>query len=97
LIFEVAELTVKPGNEMVFEQGVSDAVPLFLNAIGCRGVELHKVVEQASVYRLIVNWNSLEDHTIGFRGSADFQKWRDLVGRYFAEPPRVTHTSVVSL
>ena len=45
-----------------------------------------------SIYRLLVEWQTVEDHMIGFRNSADFQTWRGLVGEYFAAPPVVTHT-----
>jgi hypothetical protein len=44
---------------------------------------------------LVVGWQTVEDHTIGFRNSDDFQEWRRLVGDYLVEPPKVQHVSTV--
>jgi hypothetical protein len=46
-------------------------------------------------YRLLVQWDTLEDHTVHFRGSEDFQEWRRLVGACFDGAPNVTHLSGV--
>ncbi|MBK5567994.1 antibiotic biosynthesis monooxygenase family protein [Ensifer sp. SSB1] len=95
MIQEVAELTIKPGLEGDFERGVEKAVPLFLRAKGCHGVSLHRVIETPQVYRLVVDWETVEDHMEGFRDSADFQTWREIVGPCFAAAPVVTHTRQV--
>lgn len=68
---------------------------MFLRARGCRGVELHRTVERPSEFTLHVYWETLEDHMVHFRESADFKIWRDLVGPFFAAPPVVTHSEVV--
>jgi quinol monooxygenase YgiN len=95
LIYEIAEIDVKPGSEAQFEAGVAKAVPLFRGAPGCLAMELHRTLEQPSRYRLIVQWERVENHTLDFRQSEAFQQWRALVGPYFATPPRVEHTSRV--
>ncbi|GAB4067877.1 antibiotic biosynthesis monooxygenase [Ancylobacter sonchi] len=91
MIVEVAELTIKPGDEAAFEAGVAEAAPLFLRSKGCHGLTLQKVVETPNVYRLRVNWETLENHMVDFRGSEEFQTWRKIVGGFFAAPPAVTH------
>jgi heme-degrading monooxygenase HmoA len=91
MIQEVAELTIKPGMEGDFERGVEKAAPLLLHARGCRGIALHRVIETPQVYRLVVDWETVEDHTVGFKGSAGFQTWREIVGPCFATTPVVTH------
>jgi heme-degrading monooxygenase HmoA len=96
MIHEVAEITVKPGEEADFENGVAQAAPLFLRAKGCHGLNLQRVVENPSVYRLLVQWETIEHHTMDFRNSDDFQEWRRLVGPFFANPPVVTHTVVTA-
>lgn len=95
MILEVAEITVKAGNEAAFEAGAAKAFPLFLRAKGCHGVNLHRVIEQAGVYRLLVTWETIDNHLVDFRNSADFQAWRQLVGPYFDRPPQVTHSQEV--
>ena len=94
MVFEMAQLTIKPGMESAFEKGASLAVPLFQRARGCNGLQLLRSVEQPSLYTLMVTWETLDDHTVHFRGSEDFQEWRRLVGEYFVNPPQVTHVQV---
>ena len=95
MILEIAQIDVKPGMEAEFERGVDQAKALFQRAKGCHGMELHKSVEKPSRYRLMIRWAALEDHTVAFRGSADFAAWRQLVGHCFASPPEVEHTETV--
>jgi heme-degrading monooxygenase HmoA len=92
MILETADLTVTLGREAEFETAVREAVPLFLGSQGCRGVRLHRVVETPGLYRLLVDWETLEDHTVHFRGSDAFAQWRALVSPHFAAPPSVTHS-----
>lgn len=95
MIHEIATIAIKPGTEAEFETNVGKALELFKRAQGCEGVELQKGIENPLVYRLWVRWNTLEDHTVAFRESADFQSWRGLVGHCFASPPQVEHTRSV--
>jgi heme-degrading monooxygenase HmoA len=95
MILEIAQIDVKPGLEAEFEAGVAKAVPLFKRAKGCTGVELKRSVEKPGRYRLFVGWETLENHTVDFRGSADFAEWRKLVGHCFATPPEVEHATQV--
>jgi hypothetical protein len=44
---------------------------------------------------LLIGWRSLEDHTVGFRESESFVKWRELIGPFFAGAPQVDHWSEV--
>jgi heme-degrading monooxygenase HmoA len=95
MFLEIAQIEVKPGAEAEFEAGVAKAVPIFKRAKGCSGVELQRSVEKPGRYRLFVRWETVANHTVDFRGSADFQEWRRLVGHCFAAPPEVEHTSKV--
>jgi heme-degrading monooxygenase HmoA len=95
MITEIAQIDVKPGTEKDFEAAVAKALPLFQRAKGGIGCELHKSIEKPSRYRLLARWETLEHHTVDFRGSADFAEWRGLVGQYFASPPEVEHTVTV--
>jgi heme-degrading monooxygenase HmoA len=94
MILEIAQIDVKPGTEKEFEAAVAKARPLFLRAKGGKGFELHKSIEKPSRYRLMAKWETLENHTVDFRGSEDFTAWRGLVGQYFAAPPEVEHTEI---
>ncbi len=93
MITEIAQIDVKPGMEAEFEAGVKAAAPFFKRAKGCRSMELQRSIEKPSRYRLFVGWETVENHTVDFRGSADFQEWRKLVGHCFASPPEVEHVA----
>jgi len=95
VVFEVATIEVKAGLEQAFETGVAAALPVFHRAKGCRSLRLERSIEDPSRYRLVIEWDSIEDHVVGFRNSADFQTWRSIVGDTFAAPPAVEHTTIV--
>ena len=91
MFLEIAQIDIKPGLETEFEAGVGKAAPLFKRAKGCRAMTLQRSVEKPSRYRLFLTWETVENHTVDFRGSADFQEWRKLVAHCFAAPPEVEH------
>ncbi len=92
MILEIAQIDVKPGMESAFEDGGGQAMPVFKRAKGCRGMELQRSVEKPQRYRLFVQWDTVENHTVDFRGSPDFQEWRACVQHCFAAPHEVEHT-----
>jgi heme-degrading monooxygenase HmoA len=92
MITEIAQIDVKSGMEKEFEAGVAQAMPVFKRA---KGLALEKSIEKPSRYRLFVQWETVENHTVDFRGSADFQEWRKCVGHTFESPPTVEHTTQV--
>lgn len=93
MFLEIAEITVT--DPARFEAAVAAARPCFLRAKGCHGLQLHRLVETPEVYRLVVTWETVEDHTVTFRNSGDFQEWRRLAAPFFAAPPKVTHSRAV--
>jgi heme-degrading monooxygenase HmoA len=95
MVLEIAQIEVKPGTEEAFEAGVQNAVPLFRRAKGCRRMELRRSIEKPARYRLLVEWETLDDHTVDWHVSADFQEWRRLVAHCFAAPPLVEHLNRV--
>jgi heme-degrading monooxygenase HmoA len=95
MFLEIAQIDVKAGMETEFEAGVQKAAPLFKRAKGCGGMTLHRSVERPAHYRLVVRLETVENHTVDFRGSADFAEWRKLVGHCFASPPQVEHVHEV--
>lgn len=95
MVFESAEILVKAGMEETFEAGVRAATPLFQRARGCHGLQLQRGIENPRAYRLLVQWDTVEDHMVHFRDSADFQEWRRLVGDCFDGAPTVHHLASV--
>ena len=40
---------------------------------------------------LLVEWETLEDHTVGFRGSKEYDEWRRLLHDFYEPFPVVEH------
>jgi len=95
MILEIAQIDVKPGMEAEFEAGVTKATPVLQRAKGCTGLALQRSIEKPARYRLFVKWQTVENHTVDFRGSPDFAEWRKHVGHCFAAPPEVEHVHEV--
>ncbi len=96
MITEIAQIEIKPGQEKDFEAAVAMAQTIFKRSKGWKSFELHRSIEKPSRYRLHIKWDTLENHTVDFRESSDFQEWRALVGPHFASPPEVEHTNTVT-
>lgn len=95
MIKELAELDIKPGDELLFEAAAREAMKLFLASKGCQAFRLHRSIEQPSRYRMFVEWDTIDDHMVEFRNSDAFLAWRRLCGPYFLNPPRVEHLYIV--
>jgi heme-degrading monooxygenase HmoA len=95
MIYEIAHLRIQPDTNAAFEAAVTQAIPLFQRSKGCLSMRLEQCIERADGYRLVVGWETLEAHTVHFRGSEEFQAWRALVGGFFTAPPEVEHMNTV--
>lgn len=91
MILEIALLDVRPGEEASFEAAFAQASPIIASMRGYSGHELRRCLERANRYALLVRWETLEDHTVGFRGSAQYQRWRALLHPYYDPFPVVEH------
>ncbi|MEV0737993.1 antibiotic biosynthesis monooxygenase family protein [Streptomyces sp. NPDC050549] len=91
MIVEHAELTVETGREREFAEVFGKAREVLAEAAGFRWAELLRGVERPGVFLLLVGWDSVEAHMVGFRESEAFARWRALVGPFFTEPPAVEH------
>ena len=80
-----------PGSETAFEAAFSEAAPIIASMRGCLSHELQRCIETPSRYILLVEWRSLEDHTVGFRGSAEYQHWKRLLHHFYDPFPTVKH------
>jgi heme-degrading monooxygenase HmoA len=91
MIVERALMAIEPGSEAAFEAAMTQARAVVSQARGFRSLRVTRGIESPSTYMLILEWDTLEDHTVGFRESELFAQWRGLIGQYFAEPPSVEH------
>jgi heme-degrading monooxygenase HmoA len=91
MILELAILNVKAGQEPDFEATFRQASSIIASMKGYHWHELQRCVETAGRYALLVQWETLEDHTVGFRGSAEYQEWRRLLHHFYDPFPTVEH------
>ncbi|WP_134683158.1 antibiotic biosynthesis monooxygenase family protein [Brevibacillus migulae] len=97
MILEAAMLQVKEGQEESFEDSFRQASAIISSMPGYILHELHRCMEAKGKYLLLVRWETLEDHTIGFRGSQEYQEWKQLLHHYYEPFPTVEHFEQVSL
>lgn len=95
MILEVAILDVKPGLGQEFEIAFKTASTLIASMPGYISHQLQRCVETANRYILLVQWQRLEDHTVGFRQSPEYQQWRSLLHHFYEPFPRVEHYEVI--
>jgi heme-degrading monooxygenase HmoA len=91
VILEQAILDVRPGREDEFVAAFARARPLIASRRGFRSLRLQRCVERPSRFLLLVEWDRLEDHTEGFRGSPEYQQWRELLHQFYDPFPIVEH------
>ena len=96
MIIEIAQLTIRPGSERQFEAAFFTAIKVLGGSKGYLTHELQRSVETPNRYALIVHWQTLEDHTVGFRGSPAFTEWRAHIGPFLESPPVVEHFQSVT-
>ena len=97
MILEAAMLNVIPGQEATFEAAMRQAAGIIAASNGYISHEVQHCLEVPNKYLLLVRWESLEDHTIGFRGSAAYQEWRALLHHFYDPFPTVEHFEQVPL
>jgi heme-degrading monooxygenase HmoA len=91
MILEVATLNVRAGEEAAFEQAMHRARPLIEASPGFGKLELRRCLEMPNRYVLLVDWRTVEDHTVGFRQSSRYQEWRKLLHHFYDPFPTVEH------
>ena len=96
MILEVAILNVIPEREAQFEDAFRKAQAIVSTMKGYRSHDLRRCVEAGNRYILLVYWDTLEDHTVGFRGSSGYQEWKRLLHHFYEPFPVVEHYAAVA-
>jgi heme-degrading monooxygenase HmoA len=91
MILEVAILNIKPGMSQQFEIAFAEAAQIIASMKGYLSHNLQKCLEIENQYLLLVNWQTIEDHTVGFRQSREYQAWKKLLHHFYDPFPTVEH------
>lgn len=96
MIVELADIRIQPGQQAAFDAAIERGLSTVIaQATGYISHTLHRGIENPERYLLHIVWQTLENHTVDFRGSPAFAEWRALVGPFFASPPTVEHFKLV--
>jgi heme-degrading monooxygenase HmoA len=91
MILELAILNVIPDQESAFETAFSRAIPILSSTRGYISHELRRSIEHPGRYILLVQWQTIEDHSVGFRTSPQYQEWKALLHHFYDPFPTVEH------
>ena len=97
MVTEQAVLDVTPGREGEFEAAFATARPLVAVMPGFLSLRLLRCLESSSRYLLLIEWERLEDHTVGFRSSSEYEEWKRLLHDFYDPFPTVEHFVAVEL
>ena len=97
MILEVADFRIHAGQQQAFEEAIVRGVETVIStAKGFKGYSVKHSMETPERYLLQIQWETLENHTVDFRGSEAFTAWRAIVGPFFASAPVVEHFTSVA-
>jgi heme-degrading monooxygenase HmoA len=91
VVLEVAVLNIKSGQTEAFETAFAEAQHIISSMNGYVSHQLKKCLENDHQYLLLVEWETLEDHTVGFRTSQEYQRWKALLHHFYDPFPTVEH------
>src|SRR5688572_17259085 len=97
MILEAFICHVKSGHESEFEAALAGALHLISSSKGFISLEMQRCIEVTGQYILLIRWETLEDHTVGFRGSPAYQEWRAALHHFYDPMPTVQHYEQVNL
>ena len=96
MILEHCDIEIDPTKGAEFEEAILRGVnTVIAKAQGFRGFKVNHSIESPARYLLLIYWDTLDNHTVDFRGSDAFADWRAIVGPFFAKPPVVEHMTLV--
>jgi heme-degrading monooxygenase HmoA len=95
MILELATIHVLPERQDGFEAAFAEAEQFIVKAQGYRAHELQRCLETPGRYALLVDWDSVEHHAVGFRQSELYQQWRALLHPFFSQAVVVEHYSKI--
>lgn len=97
MILEAAMLHIDPNDKQTFEDAFKKASTIISSMKGYLSHELQRCIEAEGKYLLLVRWETLEDHTIGFRGSEEYKAWKAALHHFYEPFPVVEHFEMVKL
>ncbi len=95
MILEAVSLDVISGKEQEFESAFREASNIIASIAGYSSHQLQHCLEKENRYLLLVQWETLEAHTIGFRGSPQYLEWKKCLHHFYDPFPTVEHYELI--
>jgi heme-degrading monooxygenase HmoA len=95
MILEIAEFDISSGKENLFEEATHSAINVISQSKGFVSIEFRKCLETPTRFLAFIKWETLEDHTVGFRESPLFTEWRAILSPYFNSAPVALHYNLI--
>jgi heme-degrading monooxygenase HmoA len=96
MILEVAILQIRPGASAEFEAAFLQAQGIISSMPGYISHELQRCLERQDDYILLVRWQTIADHEVGFRQTPQYQEWKQLLHHFYDPFPTVRHYELVA-
>jgi heme-degrading monooxygenase HmoA len=91
MILEIATIHIKENQNTAFELAFEKAKQVVISSAGCIKATLFHCHENEMKYQVLIEWETLEAHTVNFRESELFIEWRTILSPYFEKAPEVEH------
>ncbi|MCB0917536.1 MAG: antibiotic biosynthesis monooxygenase [Actinobacteria bacterium] len=95
-VIEQAILPIRAGETADFEDAFAEARPIIERAQGFRWLRLQRGIERRNEYLLLVGWDTVDSHRVGFRTSPDYETWRRLLHHFYDPFPTVHYFVTVA-
>ncbi len=96
MVTEIAEVTAQPGKAEELRAGLLRGLGVIRMADGCRSAALRRGIENPDRFILEIEWETLEHHTVTFRGGPLFTQYRSHITGLFVDPIVARHYETVT-
>lgn len=95
MVLEIARFQAVEGNSEELRAGLLCGAEVVRRSEGCRSVTVRRCIEDRSQFIFTIEWETLEAHTVIFRGGPLFAEYRSHINGLFVEPVAVNHYETV--
>ena len=95
MILEIAQYTALPGKADELAVGLLRGAEIIRRAKGCRSVTPRRQIEDRDKFIMAIEWDTLDDHIVGFRGSPQFAEYRSHLAGLYVEPIVALHYEII--
>jgi quinol monooxygenase YgiN len=95
MVTEIAEVTAQPGKAEELQAGLLRGLQVIRRGEGCRSAALRRCIEDGNRFILEIEWETLEHHTVTFRGGPLFPEYRSHITGLFVDPIVAGHYETI--